>query len=342
MTSGRPSLRVVASGMCCALGYHGDAVSCALRAGMDHFQESQFVTGGGERVRVARLPEEDLWGAERLAQWARLAVQDCLAGMREFGSEEVPLLLLTLEAERPHGLEHEQFDTALAAQEAIGLHFHDESRIVAAGRAGFGQALLQAAAIISAGMAERVLLVGVDSLLNAATINHYLSDERLLTEDVSDGFLPGEGAAALLLEASNTATSGLHIAGVGRGEEPGRPDGSVPSLSTGLSDAIRGAFKQAGIDANALDFRLSDQNGEAFFAKDAANALTRSSVPGGTAPMTLTTADCTGEIGAATGPLMTALMHRAMPRDDGPGRCGLIHLANDHGERAAIVLRLTS
>ena len=216
------------------------------------------------------------------------------------------------------------------------------SRIIAAGRAGYGEALLQAAALIGHGASERVLLVGVDSLLNAATINHFLANERLLTEDNSDGFLPGEGAAALLVEASDSSQPGLHIAGVGRGQEPGRPDGSVPSRGTGLTDAIRGALRHAALDANALAFRISDQNGEAFYARDAANALTRASVPGGTRPDTLTTADCTGEIGAATGPLMTAWMHRAMPRDDGPGHCGLIHLANDHGERAAIVLRLTA
>ena len=264
-------------------------------------------------------------------------MRDCLAAVPAFDSREVPLVLLTLEAERPHGQEHDQFDTAVAAQEALGMDFHPDSRIVPAGRAGFGRALLQAAALINAGQARRVLLVGVDSLINAATVNHYLDAGRLLTPDNRDGFLPGEGAAALLLEASDTDQPGLHVAGVGRGQEAGRPDGSVPSRAQGLGQAMRAALGQAGLGSDALAFRLSDQNGEAFFAKEAANALTRVSTAGGTLA-TLTTADCVGEIGAATGPLMVAWLARLMPRADGPGHCGLIHLSGDGGERSAIVV----
>ena len=96
MSTHRPTLRVIASGMCCALGYSGDAVGCALRAGMDHFQESPFIADGGERIRVARLPEDELWGAERLAQWARRAVEDCLAGSPGLDPAGLPLFLLTL------------------------------------------------------------------------------------------------------------------------------------------------------------------------------------------------------------------------------------------------------
>lgn len=336
--SPRTTLRIVASGICCALGYTAAATDCALRAGMDHFQESDFMASGGESLRVARLPDVEHWGATRLALWVRHAVLDCLDGRVGFDTESVPLILLTLERERPHGLEHEQFETALLAQKALEMQFHPQSRVIAGGRAGLGQALQQAAALMEAGHRRQVLLVGVDSYLNAASINYYLSAERLLTTDNSDGFLPGEGAAAILLEAASSDLPGVHVLGVGRGQEPGRPNGSVPSLAQGLSSAMVAALRQADLSPSDLDFRVSDQNGESFFAREAANALTRVAVPGGRAPATLTTADCVGEIGAATGPLMLAWLARLMPRPDGPGQRGLIHLANDHGERAAVVV----
>ncbi|WP_220815176.1 hypothetical protein [Pseudomonas paralcaligenes] len=333
------SIRIVAAGACCALGYNMDAISCALRAGLDHFQESEFGTSGGEPVRIARLPDGEHWGAERLANWLRHALSDCLAALPQLSLESIPLFLITLESERPHGAEHAQFETALHAQQSLGLSFHPDSRIVAGGRAGLGMALEQIGALFATSNMQRALLVGVDSYLNAASINHYLAAKRLLVPGNSDGFLPGEGAAALLLENCPAGTQGLHIAGVGRGQAEGRPDGSIPSRARGLTRAMRAALTQAGLTADTLHFRVSDQNGEAFFAREAANALTRIAVPGTFMPSTLTTADCSGEIGATTGPLMLAWLSHIMPKSDGPGHCGLIHLANDNGERSAVIVR---
>lgn len=55
-------LGIRAAGLCCAVGYHLRAASCALRANMDHFQESEFQSRLGDPILVARLPETDLWG----------------------------------------------------------------------------------------------------------------------------------------------------------------------------------------------------------------------------------------------------------------------------------------
>lgn len=275
LPSATHSIRIATAGACCAMGYYIEAISCALRAGLDNFQESQFGTSNGDRVRVACLPDTEHWGAQRLTNWVRYALNDCLTNRPNLPLQSVPIFLLTLEAERPHGEEHTQFETALLAQQALGVHFHPDSRIVAGGKAGLGMALEQIATLFAAGRTQQALLIGVDSFLNARSINHYLTAKRLLVPGNSDGFIPGEGAAALLLEACPANTPGLHIAGFGRGQAEGRPDGCVPSRARGLSTAIRAALAKAGITSEALAFRLSDQNGEAFFAREAANAFTR-------------------------------------------------------------------
>lgn len=330
------SLRIEAAGLCCAVGYQLDAAECALRANMDHFQESDFLTQGGEPIRVARLPDNDRWGAQRIAQWIKLAVHDCLQGVADFDASQVPLIVLCPTQDRPMVNDDWCRDTYRFAEKAIGLQFDERSAILPGGRAGFAQALQLAHSWFSQSTLERVLLVGADSYIDSASINHYLSQGRLLVTGNRDGFLPGEAAAALLLTRGGKA-AGLHIDGVGVAQEAGRPDGSVPSRAQALGTAIRQACQQAGIEPSQLQFRMSDQNGEAFFAREAANALTRVMWGGGPQLPVLTTADCIGEVGAATGPVMLAYLSRLQARTDGPGPIGLVHLANDNGLRGAVI-----
>ncbi len=335
----RPTLRVVAAGMCCSVGYTAQAASCALRAGMDHFQESEFVTAGGHPVRVARLPEtEETWGAQRLGQWMAHAARDCLSQAGTLKDEHLLTIMLAAERGRA-GVEQGQAGEAAAMSNLFTVPMDARSQVLCAGRAGLAPVLRRAYELMALGVCRQVLVLGADSYLQAQTINYYLQAERLLVPGNRDGFIPGEAAAAVLLELANVQTPGLHIVGWGQGDEPGRPDGSVPTRAQGLSQAIRSALDQAGITCNDLAFRLSDQNGEGFFAGEAANAITRIAQDGGTVPMVHTTADCVGEVGAATGPLMLAWLHHLLPRPDSPGDCGLIHLANDQGLRSAVVVQ---
>lgn len=346
----RPSsLLIEAAGLCCSLGYQLDAAVCAIRANMDHFQESGFYSLASEPLNVATLPD-DIFGQERLQRWIEYAIRDCAQHMVEphslFDAKRTALIVLAPDQSRPHA--NEQFYSELVV--AAMKQFSDTSEheqptadhynitVLQHGRAGLAPALLQTARHLVNQVVEQVLLIGVDSYLNAADINHYLQEKRLFIPDNSNGFLPGEAACALLLRPALASAAGLHIKGVGIAQERGRPDGSVPSRAQGLSEAIRAACAQAKIDPAELDFRLSDQNGEQFFSREAANAVSR--VMFGAHKLThLTLADKIGEVGAATGPAMLAWLMRDMGHPElSPGNTGLVHLANDDGSRCAVVL----
>jgi 3-oxoacyl-[acyl-carrier-protein] synthase-1 len=248
------------------------------------------------------------------------------------------LIALTGETSRPGVAQHHAHEALDAARPHFQTSMSPQSLVLRAGRAGLSAVLDKAHELLSRGAVRQVMVLGADSFLLETTIDHYLDAERLLVSGNRDGFIPAEAAAAVLLELAQPDTPGLHIMGWGQGDEPGRPDGSVPSRATGLSTALRAAFDRADITCNDLAFRLSDQNGEGFFANEAANAFVRVGLEGGTTPMVHTTADCTGEIGAATGPLMLAWLHHLLSHPDRPGECGVIHLANDEGLRSAVVV----
>lgn len=352
-------LAIRAAGLCCAVGYHLRAASCALRANMDHFQESEFRSDSFEPIRVARLPD-DIYGHERLQRWISHAVRDCAEGMQEplslLDPARTAVVVLAPEATRTqthpgfhaglvdHALHQLQAGEEAGAAPGPGADAAADARIVtvlALGRTGLGGGLQQAMRLLGEQTVEQVLLIGADSYLNAADMNAMLRAERLLVKGNSNGFLPGEAAAALLLTLAAPGARGVFIEGIGHADEAGRPDGSVPSRAIGLTQAIRAACEQAKLAPAKLDFRLSDQNGEQFFARESANAMSRIMF-GARQLAHLTLADKIGEVGAATGVAMLAWLWHDMPHlDHSPGKLGLLHLANDGGERCAVVVRHT-
>jgi 3-oxoacyl-[acyl-carrier-protein] synthase I len=345
------SLEVHAAGLCCSVGYGLKAAACALRAGMDHFQESHFLDPTGAPLAVAMLPEHSVWGSARFARWIELAIADCLrnAGMEaRTAAQPLPVLWLAPEPGRTGGTDlawHQQVFSH--AMHSLGMATHPLSGVLPLGRAGISEALRQSAQWIGSGQVQQVLLVGADSLLDAATIGALLQQQRLLCPSNSDGFLPGEAAAAVLLCAETGTSHALLVAGAGQGQETGRPDGSAPSRAEGLTNAMREALAQARLDLGAVEFRVSDQNGESFFAREAANAFTRVLPEGADRQATLTLADKIGEVGAAMGPAMLAWLHALRPQASKrlptrPGATGILHLANDDGLRAAVVVRYAS
>jgi 3-oxoacyl-[acyl-carrier-protein] synthase I len=333
-------LHVQSAGLCCAVGYSLAAASCALRAGMDHFQESDFVDRFGSILHVARLPLGDLWGARRLAQIVSLCIQDCAVSAEAINPASTALLVLAAEADRPHSDPEYGQQLYRACEDLFEFRFHDASAVIPLGRAGIGEALWQAQKLLRiAGSIKQVLLVGADTLLDAATIEHYLDQERLQCSGNSNGFIPGEGAAALLLKLANETSQGLHILGIGQAAEQSRPDGEIPNKAVGLTKAIREACACADIAPNALQLRMTDQNGEQYFAKEAANAYTRIMAKDGVGLPLFHIADCVGETGAAAGPISLAYLSTLLKREDGPGKTALLHFANDDGLRSALIVQ---
>lgn len=337
-------LQIRAAGLCCAVGYRLPAASTAIRAGVDHFQHGHFRTGRGDRIVEARLPDQRLWGAPRLARWLAWALRDCVAGFApdDCGAPETRRIAVVWLAPPPArtGLQPDEYDEiySLAVQE-LGLRFHAASGVLALGRAGLSAALSRASWLLQQHELQAVIVAGTDSLLEPHTLNELLGQGRLLVPGNSDGFVPGEAAAAVLLTPVQDDRPGLFIAGHAQDSEAGRVDGSVPSRAQGLTRAMRAALSRAECAYGDLQFQCSDQNGEAFYTREAAHAVTRLAPVGGHKLPLVTLADCIGEVGAAMGPAMLAHLSHQMPHPLGPGDCGLLHLAGDDGLRCAAVLR---
>lgn len=333
-----PALHIKAAGMCCAVGYSVAAATAAMGAGMDHFRQSWFRDAQGKPLSCAMIWGLDQWGPARMGAMFASVLSEC-STQTNLDPAKTALLLLVPDADRPGADVH--WPQEIYEHCTRGLPFHAASRICPWDRAGIGQALIHARTLLTTGVVLQVLLAGVDSYLNAVTINALLEDERLLCNDVSDGFIPGEGAGAVLLGLATPESSGqnrgLRISGVGTGFEPAHIlQHEVPNRAHGLVEALRAAVVESKEPLANLQFHMNDNSGVSYYSTESAMAMMRGlehKVPN--FPYILP-ATYFGETGAAAGPLMLASLTRIMPRD-GFSR-GLVHCSADNGHRAAMIV----
>ncbi|NVN91646.1 MAG: hypothetical protein HXX11_13725 [Desulfuromonadales bacterium] len=334
-------LAIVGSGMVCGAGLSAPASCAAIRCAIDNFSETRFMDSGGEWIIGSSVPLELPWrGIPKLLKMLAMVLAECIACAPALSLEKVPVLLCLAEEGRPGRLADLDNQVFVGVQEELGITFHRRSGIISQGRAGVVTALRQARELIYGERIPSVIVAGVDSLLTGPTLKVYEDGERLLTSKNSNGFIPGEAAAAVLVHPVMSVNTGLLCTGLGFGTEAAVVEANdTPLRADGLVTAIRSALSEAGCELGATDFRITDVSGEQYYFKEAALALTRILRQRKEEYDMWHPADCIGEVGAAIGPVILTVMLAAMRKGYSPGSCVLGHLSNDNGSRAAMILQ---
>ncbi len=332
-------LAIIGSGMVSGIGLSAPASCAAIRCAIDNFQETRFMDAGGEWIIGSSVPLEQPWrGVTKLTKMAASVLQECIACEPKLSLEQVPILFCLAEKERPGRLHDLNDQVYLQTQRELGIRFHKRSGIIDQGRVSIAVALNYARKLIYREKIPQVIVVGVDSLLVGPTLSSLEEHERLLTSQNSNGFIPGEAAAAVLVQEAH-GQGGLICMGLGFGKENATVDAEDrPLRADGLVAAIRGALDEAGCDMGATDFRITDVSGEQYAFKEAALALLRILRQRKEFYDIWHPADCIGEVGAAIGPVMLAVLLAAGGKAYLIGDNILAHWGNDTGKRAAMIL----
>jgi 3-oxoacyl-[acyl-carrier-protein] synthase-1 len=330
--------------MVTGVGLNAPAACAAIRCGIDNFQETRFMDSGGEWIIGSSVSMEKPWrGTEKLSKMLALALQECLSSDSTLSLEEIPIIFCLAEKERPGRLAELEERIFRETQEEIGVRFHEKSGLLSYGRVGLGIALKKAHGLLYGENIPRVIIAGVDSLLVGATLSAYEAQERLLTSQNSNGFIPGEAAAAVLIgPALAIDEAQLLCLGVGSGVERAIEQSELPLRADGLVQAIRAALAQAGCSLGVMDFRITDVSGGQYSFKEARLALARILRERKEEFDMWHPADCVGEVGAAIGVVILAVCFTATRKGYAPGNNILCHLANEDGNRAAIILAYKS
>lgn len=337
-------LAITGSGMVTGVGLSAPASCAAIRCAIDNFQETRFMDGGGEWIMGCEVPLEKPWrGQTKLIKMAAAAISECLEQNPEIDPATTPLLLCLSETTRPGRVFDDDNQLFLDLQGELGIEFREKSRVIPGGHVAIAIALTNARQLIQEFNLEHVIIAATDSLLVGPTLAYYEERERLLTSNNSNGFIPGEAGAALVVEpAGQPAGSQLICQGLGFGVEKAHVESEEPLRADGLTAAFKESLADAGCDMGDLDFRITDISGEQYYFKEASLALSR----------TLRTrkaefdiwhpADCIGETGSVLGLIMIAVLKAACEKQYSKGDHILAHLGNDDGKRSALVFNWQS
>lgn len=275
-----------------------------------------------------------------LLEMAAAVVLECLKQVTPTKSDQIPLLLCIAEKERPgrgDGLDEEALDWITSG---IGKKFHPDSGVVARGRVSIATALRRASTLIHDQRVPYCIIAGTDGFLTASTLRAYEERHRLKTSVNSNGFIPGEGAAAVVVGPPGKPTvPRLECVGLGEAIEKATIESEEPLRADGLLEAIRAALQDSACTFDDVDYRITDLSGEQYGFKEASLAIGRGIRRVKREFEIWHPAEGVGEIGAAAGPCVLAVALAAARKKYAPGPGVLCHLAGDDGARVALVLR---
>jgi 3-oxoacyl-[acyl-carrier-protein] synthase-1 len=200
----------------------------------------------------------------------------------------------------------------------------------------------QALRFLASGRGQSVLVGGVDTHLDLRVLDNLDIEQRLLGDHVSDGLIPGEGAGFLVLSRQTTAPKppATFIAGVGLASDPGHRYAEAPARGEGLWNAMNALFSATPLGNLQIQSTLAGLNGENFSAKEWGVARLRHGACFAAGGRFEHPADCYGDVGAATGGVLTALAHTALTHRHREGPM-LVWASSDHEERGCTIVDIS-
>jgi 3-oxoacyl-[acyl-carrier-protein] synthase-1 len=345
---------VVGVGMMTSVGLTTKETAASVRSGVMRFAESRLLDKTSLPFTLAVVPDDalpPLTGAlesefltSRERRMLRLATQplrECLAPVAADGHlPRLPLCLALPEDETLVPLDRARFLQRLALQAGGGI---DVSRSDAspAGRAGGLLALGQAVAAIESGAADLVVAGAVDSYRDPYVLGILDVRARVKSSANLDGFIPGEGAAFILLASPHAAAArGLaplaRLSRVAAGFEAGYLGSPEPYRGDGLATTVAQLVALTAVE-EPLQEVYSSMNGESHWAKEWGVTYIRNKALFRPDYGMHHPADTLGDTGAAAGPVMVGLAafgiigsYRRSPT--------LVYGSSDRGPRAAVVV----
>jgi 3-oxoacyl-[acyl-carrier-protein] synthase-1 len=331
-----------------------DQIYASVRAGIGRNVRSAVHDRFLEPITMALVAEEEIEGLapeldrHGLTSRQRRMVRLAAAPLREAAARlppsnsRVPLFLGLPEA-RNERVSAKAMLSHVVEQAGMPVDT-SASEVFPRGRAAALLALEAALRFVVQAEGLVALVGGVDTFLDLGLLAELDREGRILGSRVMDGFVPGEGAAFVLLRSSRRRrASGLaatvQVSGVGTAQDKGHRYSDEPARGEGLSRSMDHLLKGMSGPPAPIAGVYAGFNGESFGAKEWGVARLRHSEHFASLAPLEHPADCYGDVGAASGALLLGLAQAALARGSRSGPA-LVFASSDRQDRACALLDL--
>lgn len=338
------ALAVTGLGLVTPIGLSANQCFASFCAGISRFQETEdfYCRPSGEELAQ---PQPLVWsrvqtvnaeaGAHRIDALAIAAINDLLQHTRLTRRDLAGTVVVPVLPE-----ENSRRLTAVIAEET-GLQFHAAPESFIGSEAGFAAALHHVRHFVYEQQLPGCILVAADSLLESAKLNALDDAGRLKSARNLDGFVPGEGATAVYLEALPRAQArGAEIHAIvtaqGDAEEPHPPTSAEATQGKGLWDALSHCAEQCE-DGTLPGWVVTNFNGESRLAREWGSCLSRIQAKLPLRHMWCP-AESLGHTGVAAAGISFTLAAFALGRGYAPESAALLTALGSDPRRAGLVL----
>lgn len=338
---------IVSTGLVCPIGLTAVSACAAMRAGIAMFEELPYMDNSCEPIVGAMVPglEPNLKREVRLIELLSAALLDCLRQGYPQPLDRVPLLVGLAERGRPGGGAALADEVVSLIEQKLQVRFHPRlSRAIPGGHTAGFEALAVARELLRDPHIPACVVSGVDSYINAGSLLWLDQHWRLKTEENSDGVIPGEAAAVVLLKRQPlTNTIGaVKVRGLGFGSESASVLSEDPLMGEGLTQATRAALSEARMQMHDIDFRLSDVTGESYGFREQALVVAKLlRVHQENGYPLWHCSENVGDIGAASGIHQLIIAFHAFNNMYAPGECAAGFTSTVTGRRTVALIQQT-
>lgn len=354
-------LSITATGMVTAVGYDARTSCASIRAGIVRLEPLEFCStlgeDSGEEAPVLGCSADIVTrGFVLIGRWARLAamaLEDCTRELDARGNDVAQWqstgMIIVLPQLTPARFESDadfaEGDAAksfLSALRAIWSRPMPQTavKVLCRGHAGTAIACREASEWLAAKSCSRVIVVGVDSTADAHGVEWLESGSRLRTESNPAGVLPGEAAAAFVLElpggpGTRAAPAGASLLDVRTGRESRSFESGELSYGAALAAAAGELAAHAGGPIRQV---VSDINGETWRAHELGCVRMHLRTQFADDAEIVVPAASVGDVGAASGALAVNLSVEAFRRGYAGGERIFVFSSSESGEVGVLAL----
>ncbi|NMO16612.1 hypothetical protein HPC49_21600 [Pyxidicoccus fallax] len=341
-------VKISAVGARTPVGLSAESAAAAVRARISRIAEHPvLMDGSGKPLTCASdsLLEFAVQGSARLAAMAASSLQEVLEKIQwEAPLETVVPVYLALPELRP-GFKAGDAEAVLNAIQKIELRGKArlDVEVLCEGHAGALRALELAMNRMSGHMCDLCIVGGVDSYLDAETLEWLEEGRKVARQGTRDGFIPGEAAGMIAL-TTRTSRSRLRLPSlatlrsVATAHEARPMNSDEGALGEALSNVIARVTRGLATPAESLDNIYCDINGERYRSDEWGFVLLRQPRVFRDASAYTSAVRSWGDVGAATAALNCVLAVQAWQRAYARGPRALVAGSSISGLRGSAIL----